>query len=226
MERFKFYNRTQGPGEPILQFVAALRTMAATCEFPDRDNMLRDRVVMGVRDSRTQQALLKKSGLSLTQAIDIALAEEAASRDSKLISAGDEQRPPTESGVAASMVARQCRFCCQSHQMARKYCPAWGKTCAVCQGTNHFAGSQQCPGRAAEPRPRRPAGGSAQPTARRSADWRPAPAAAQGRRPASRPAAAAVQPEVSPPANVSPEAEFDIMTTEGFPTAGGDSGRH
>ncbi|KAF0311225.1 ATP-dependent RNA helicase DDX51 [Amphibalanus amphitrite] len=60
--------------------------------------MLRDRVVMGVRDSRTQQALLKKSGLSLTQAIDIALAEEAASRDSKLISAGDEQRPPTESG--------------------------------------------------------------------------------------------------------------------------------
>ena len=220
MERFKFYNRTQGPSEPILQFVAALRTMAATCEFPDRDTMLRDRVVMGVRDSRTQQALLKKSDLSLTQAIDIALAEEAASRDSKLISAGDEQSPPAESGVAVSMAARQCRFCRQSHQMARKYCPAWGKKCAVCQGMNHFAGSAQCPGRAAgpEPRPRRPAGGSAQPTARRSADWRPTPAAAQGRRPAGRPAAAAVQPEASPPADSSSDTEFDIMTTEGFPS--------
>ena len=33
VERYNFYKRSQQPGESVLQFVSALRTLAATCKF-------------------------------------------------------------------------------------------------------------------------------------------------------------------------------------------------
>ena len=94
MERYQFYSRSQQAGETILQVVSALRSLAVSCEFAERDVMLRDRIVMGVRDRRVQQALLKKPELSLAQAIDIALAEEAASRDANMMAAARQADSP------------------------------------------------------------------------------------------------------------------------------------
>ena len=55
MERFNFSNRSQRPGESLTPCMAALWSLAATCEFPDRENMPRDRIVMGLRDHKIQQ---------------------------------------------------------------------------------------------------------------------------------------------------------------------------
>ena len=35
-------------------------------------------------------------------------------------------------------VLKECKFCRQSHEAAKIQCPAWGKICNYCKGTNHF----------------------------------------------------------------------------------------
>ena len=46
-ERFEFYSRDQQPRESITSFLATLRKLVSTSEFPDTDSMVRDRLCMG-----------------------------------------------------------------------------------------------------------------------------------------------------------------------------------
>ena len=51
MERFRFYSRVRGPGEPVNEFVADLRRLAKDCNFGDElETMLRDRLACGIND--------------------------------------------------------------------------------------------------------------------------------------------------------------------------------
>ena len=83
-ERFKFYNRSQEQHENVMSYVAALKSLASTCDFGDRlEEMLRDRVVMGLREEGTQRVLLTERNLTFARAVEIAIAREAAARDVK-----------------------------------------------------------------------------------------------------------------------------------------------
>ena len=145
LERYNFHARMQQPGESITSFLAALRSLAKTCEFPDMDNMLRDRLVMGVADPATQRALLRQADLTLTAAVDIAMSEEASRRDQQRIGgvpAGEGPNPAAVSAVSRPAPATDapiCRFCARSHVLQRSRCPAWGKSCNSCGGRNHFS---------------------------------------------------------------------------------------
>ena len=58
-QRFKFNTRSQQPGESITMFLAELSYLSEHCEFGfTLDEMLRDRLVCGVRDIRIQRRLL------------------------------------------------------------------------------------------------------------------------------------------------------------------------
>ena len=80
-ERFKFYRRCQESHESVSAFVAALKSLAATCEFGDKlEEMLRDKIVMGLKEESTR-VLLTEKNLTFTRAVEIASAREAAERD-------------------------------------------------------------------------------------------------------------------------------------------------
>ena len=163
-ERYEFYSRDQQPGETISSFLATLRQLVTTCEFPDADSMVRDRLCMGVRDRSIQRALLKVTDLTLQTAVDIALSEEASRRDQQLmgrqdtaetvsamsrcVQSGDASvpvRPLGEGQHRAPAGGRVCQFCALSHPFVRAQCPAWGKVCRQCGGMNHFAAGVVCP---------------------------------------------------------------------------------
>ena len=56
VHRYKFNSRVRQRGESVASFVAELRHLAIDCEFGDSLNeMLRDRLVCGVNDSRIQR---------------------------------------------------------------------------------------------------------------------------------------------------------------------------
>ena len=60
VERFKFYRRDQKPHESINDYVAALRKAAENCEFgATLQDMLRDRLVCGLRAQNIQRKLLE-----------------------------------------------------------------------------------------------------------------------------------------------------------------------
>ncbi len=85
-ERHAFRKRVQAPGATILQYVAALRDLAATCDFEATlDDMLRDQLVENVSSHRIRERLLLESELTLEKAITIATQTEAAGEQAKLL---------------------------------------------------------------------------------------------------------------------------------------------
>ena len=65
MKRFQFNTRCQQKGESVGVFVAALQSIAEHCDNGDSlKDMLRDRIVCGIRDKSVQCSLLKESKLT------------------------------------------------------------------------------------------------------------------------------------------------------------------
>ncbi|GBM99384.1 hypothetical protein AVEN_272868-1 [Araneus ventricosus] len=60
-------------------YVTKLKTLASTCEFQEQENgLIRDRIVLGIRDSGLKERLLRESGLGLEKAIEIVRAAETS----------------------------------------------------------------------------------------------------------------------------------------------------
>ena len=73
-------------------FLAELRHLSEDSEFGiTLDEMLRDRLVCGVRDIRIQRRLLTEPKLTLKPALDLSLAIEAADKDASEIQKADGQ---------------------------------------------------------------------------------------------------------------------------------------
>ena len=84
VERYKFNSRFRQPGESVSEFVASLRRHSEHCNYGDNlSDMLRDRLVCGINDDHTQRRLLAETTLTFQKALDIAIAQETAVRDSK-----------------------------------------------------------------------------------------------------------------------------------------------
>ena len=81
---FHFNARSQSENESVSQYVAELRKLAETCEFDaSLENMLRDRLICGLRDPKTQRRLLAESQLTFGKAFNIAQAAELAEKSVK-----------------------------------------------------------------------------------------------------------------------------------------------
>ena len=61
LERYNFAKRKQQEGEPFNTFLCALRQLLKNCKYCDQcePSILRDRIVVGIRDSSIPEKLLK-----------------------------------------------------------------------------------------------------------------------------------------------------------------------
>jgi len=81
-ERFKFFKRVQCDNEEAAEYVAELWKLGKTCNFGDYlDTALRDQLVCGLRDQKTQKELLCIHGLTLAVVTERARAAEAVNRE-------------------------------------------------------------------------------------------------------------------------------------------------
>ena len=88
VQRFKFNSRIRAVGETIATYVAALRELAQHCDYRETlSDMIRDRIVCGVNDEKIQKRLLSERDLSYDRAMEIALAMEAADKDTRVLNA-------------------------------------------------------------------------------------------------------------------------------------------
>ncbi|KAL5499382.1 hypothetical protein EMCRGX_G010781 [Ephydatia muelleri] len=77
-ERAKFNLRKQEDGEPVDDFVTTLYSLAQYCNFGDlHDEMIRDRLVVGLRDANLSEKLQLDSELTLEKAIAMARQSES-----------------------------------------------------------------------------------------------------------------------------------------------------
>jgi hypothetical protein len=161
-ERYTFNRRVQDVAETFDTFVADLRRLAKSCEFGTlEDSIIRDRIVIGIRDDPTRRKLLQTRKLDLNQAIDIGKASEVATKQLKDMSTPDEikrvdttqQRASRQRGQSRHRPDqrnrqdgsrdysknRRCQYCDRVHEPSKKACKAYGETCKLCSKKNHFA---------------------------------------------------------------------------------------
>ena len=84
VQRFNFHSRSRRQGESVSAFVAELRKLSEYCQFGDTlSDMLRDRLVCGINDQKTQRRLLAEATLTYEKAFTLAQALEAADKSAK-----------------------------------------------------------------------------------------------------------------------------------------------
>ena len=153
-ERYVFNNRCQEEGESLDSYVNALRKLAKSCKFCNcmHNDLIRDRLVVGIRDANTRKVLLQTRKLDLAKAIDICRGAEATLSQLSAMRVSSEKvsrlqtkrhakhksKPPSK--PASSAKERECIYCGNVHIMKKEKCPAWGKKCSKCGGKNHFSG--------------------------------------------------------------------------------------
>ena len=160
-ERFKFYSRNQGQSESIAEFVAGIKACARTCEFGDKlEEMLRDRLVMGLRDEGTQRHLLTVKDLKFAEAVEISCSRAAAAKDVVAISShsnsnvnfvkrvnnnnknserrstGTDGRPNKHSNNNKSFPKSNCFGCGGKHW--KNDCPFKNAVCHNCKKSGHI----------------------------------------------------------------------------------------
>ena len=142
-ERYMFNMREQKSEESFEDYVAALRTLMKTCRFCDHmtDSLLRDRIVLGIRSNSTRKLLLQEAELTLQSCLDKCRAAEATSTQMRLLKPDDSSTESADVCAASpkGKMKKSCKFCNKPHVMKKEACPAWGKTCKICSGKNHFA---------------------------------------------------------------------------------------
>jgi hypothetical protein len=88
-----FNTRSQGSVETIDAFVTELRLQANKCEFGAlRDELIRDRLVVGIRSDSVRSRLLTEAELTLHKAIDICRAAEVTDSRMACIKSGGENK--------------------------------------------------------------------------------------------------------------------------------------
>ena len=88
VQRFRFNSRVRKQGETVAAYIAELRALSEYCNYGDTlESMLRDRLVCGINDVQIQKRLLAEDKLTFKKALDISLALEAATKDTKQLQA-------------------------------------------------------------------------------------------------------------------------------------------
>ena len=168
-ERSKFHHRSQKDGESVEEFITALYTLSEFCEFPDRDTKIRDRLVIGLKDTEVCKKLQLKEDLTLTKAQEMARNHELIKLQNRQCQEGGNieaikryQIKNIKKGQprASQTHQSQSRFRYpnttrhphpQTKGATGKKCgrcgkahpwsqsPAFGKTCHKCHKVSHFA---------------------------------------------------------------------------------------
>ena len=183
LQRRLFNLRSQREGEAFDDFLTELRELSNTCGFCDkcRESLIRDRVVIGLRDPDVIKKLCAVRNLTLDQAVQLCRSEEAASRDAGEIvgtdvaacrapargrsrdrqdgrrgdsAAGRTQHGGRQVAGPGRQVSSPCQQCGRVHRRPDR-CPARGRECHECGVMGHFAA--MCPTRAAPSRHMEPA---------------------------------------------------------------------
>uniref|UniRef100_A0A146L0H7 RNA-directed DNA polymerase n=2 Tax=Lygus hesperus TaxID=30085 RepID=A0A146L0H7_LYGHE len=144
-ERYIFGSAVQGASESIDQYVARLRNLVSTCSYGSLEGeMIRDRLVLGIRDEATKKQLICDAKLTLDTAITTCRVNELASAQMRSLHTTTvpeqvnrmHQRRKRPKSTATVKGKADCWYCGLVH--AKGECPAYGKRCFRCRKYNHL----------------------------------------------------------------------------------------
>lgn len=147
-ERYIFNNRKQEEGETIDDFVVSLKTLSENCNYGTiQESLIRDIMIIGLRDDRLRESLLRDPDLTLETALNRARAAESSQIQNRSLNKGLEQeeamnrvyKKKDQHNFREGKTEITCWFCGNQHSKGRWNCPAYGNSCRNCKKTGHFA---------------------------------------------------------------------------------------
>ncbi|UYV65176.1 hypothetical protein LAZ67_3003456 [Cordylochernes scorpioides] len=169
-ERAKFNRRSQGETEPVEEFITNLYVLAETCSYGIlKEEMIRDRLVVGVKNLNLSEKLQLESELTLEKAIQIVRQSESVKNQQKEIRQDTEDRNvdvidrkgsrngtnvrktrmkgtktynsnfPKNPQGCSSYEKRKCFRCGYYQGHSKEQCPAKDAICNKCRKKGHFA---------------------------------------------------------------------------------------
>ncbi|KAM9391625.1 chaperone Ric-8A [Pholidichthys leucotaenia] len=165
-ERYIFHSRCQAEPETIEEFIMDLKLKSQSCNFGQlTDSLIRDCIIIGVRDKSFRERLLGEGDLTLERIIQICQAKEATQSQIKTMnsdkannkdynveavvrgklnpSAAETERGRTRQSkggrepCTSNREPHRCDSCGGQHPP--RQCPAYGKECRACGRRNRFA---------------------------------------------------------------------------------------
>ncbi|CAB3227362.1 unnamed protein product [Arctia plantaginis] len=147
-ERYVFFSTVQDEQMDYTNFIRILKERSISCEFKDlKDEMIRDRFVVGMKDNDFRKRLLRQRDLTLQKVIDEAMTVQETEKqlqkmkpDSKSdFKFEDEIVNKFEKFKSTKMTKTRsggnmgiCRYCGGKHPFEKEKCPAYGKKCLKC----------------------------------------------------------------------------------------------
>ncbi|GBO20528.1 Uncharacterized protein K02A2.6 [Araneus ventricosus] len=131
----QFNKRVQLDGESVNTFITALYTLSEHCEYGVlHDELIRDRIVIGIRDKNLNEKLQLVADLTLTKVIErVRLSEVVKEQQGKLIEKDSAKNNENESRLHG-----KCKWCVkQRHD--KRVCPARDARCRQCSKIGHYA---------------------------------------------------------------------------------------
>lgn len=133
--RYKFFNCKQQENESIDSFVTNLKNLAKECSFDTQEeSLIRDLLIIGIRDLSVKEKLLIDSELNLTKAIEYCRAKESSDKQIKLMKEGNSKSDQIDYVKPKKIFKKyaintknkgECSKCRTKHEFGK--CPAWGK---------------------------------------------------------------------------------------------------
>ena len=151
-ERAKFNMRKQEQGEPVDAFIADLHALAERCKFDSlKEDLIRDRIVVGIADPKLSEKLQMDDGLTLTTAIHKVQQAELVRSQQDVVRSSDSSSGVDKMQSQVSMVksssTKNSKSVKQSHSPRQsnkpKSAPFTGKQCGYCGFTVHTG--DKCP---------------------------------------------------------------------------------
>ncbi|XP_065891581.1 uncharacterized protein [Dysidea avara] len=157
-ERARFNQRSQLPGESADRFITEIHRLAENCEFGGmKDELIRDRLVVGIRDSALSEHLQLEPELTLDKAKKLIRQRESIitqqdilqrlliKQESSSLDAVKQfptrRKLPTIPPTSDKPTFNKCRRC-GTGAHPRQSCPAKDMTCFRCNRRGHF--NSQC----------------------------------------------------------------------------------
>ena len=149
-KRYIFFKREQLSDESLVSYITTLLKLSESCGVGALcESLVRDQLILGVKDDRVREKLLGKRDLNLDNAIKTIKANQVthsrATEISEEFSANkdinalrqkwkpkrgkrSDRKPPSK--VPPKL--KECLFCSGTHALERKLCPASGQKCKKC----------------------------------------------------------------------------------------------
>ena len=153
VERAKFNKRTQRPGESVDTFINDLYRLAEDCDYDKlKEELIRDRIVVGVLDDSLSDQLQSREDLTLSKAVQLSRQSEARKQNKSVVRGSPESESPADSSVEYVVRPKSkgtyskktpqtpqgnCTWCGRQNHV-RSSCPAKDAKCHQCGKMGHF----------------------------------------------------------------------------------------